>query len=108
MEEKTNRIAEVIISSVKPFQLMLGKIIGIGLVALTQFFLWIAFIFIIYNVTKPPEGATRYHELVIVGGVQESFHQYQCSTDLVLLYFLSAGRIFLLFLLICSYWQRGK
>ena len=52
MEEKTNRIAEVIVSSVKPFQLMLGKIIGIGLVALTQFFLWVAFIFIIYNVTQ--------------------------------------------------------
>ena len=34
MEEKTNRIAEVIVSSVKPFQLMLGKIIGIGMVAL--------------------------------------------------------------------------
>ena len=45
MEEKTNRIAEVIVSSVKPFQLMLGKIIGIGLVALTQFLLWIALYF---------------------------------------------------------------
>ena len=39
MEEKTNRIAEVIISSVKPFELMLGKIIGIGAVGLTQFVL---------------------------------------------------------------------
>jgi len=52
MEEKTNRIAEVIVSSVEPFQLMLGKIIGISMVALFQFFLWIAFIFIIFNVTK--------------------------------------------------------
>lgn len=41
IEEKTSRIIEVIISSVKPFQLMLGKIIGIGLVGLTQFLLWI-------------------------------------------------------------------
>jgi len=41
MEEKTNRIIEVIISSVKPFQLMLGKIIGVALVGLTQFLLWI-------------------------------------------------------------------
>jgi ABC-2 type transport system permease protein len=41
MEEKTNRIAEVIVSSVKPFQLMLGKIIGIGAVGLTQFAIWI-------------------------------------------------------------------
>ena len=44
MEEKTNRIAEVIISSVKPFELMLGKIIGIGAVGLTQFILWIVLI----------------------------------------------------------------
>lgn len=41
MEEKTNRIAEVIVSSVKPFELMLGKIIGIGAVGLTQFLMWI-------------------------------------------------------------------
>jgi ABC-2 type transport system permease protein len=41
MEEKTNRIAEVVISSVKPFQLMMGKITGIGAVGLTQFLLWI-------------------------------------------------------------------
>lgn len=40
-EEKTNRIVEIIVSSVKPFQLMMGKIIGIALVGLTQFFLWI-------------------------------------------------------------------
>ncbi|MEZ4799329.1 MAG: ABC transporter permease [Flavobacteriales bacterium] len=43
IEEKTNRIIEVIISSVKPFQLMMGKIIGIGLVGLTQFVLWVVF-----------------------------------------------------------------
>ena len=41
IEEKTNRIIEVIVSSVKPFQLMLGKIVGVGLVGLTQFLLWI-------------------------------------------------------------------
>ncbi|RFZ85470.1 ABC transporter permease [Mucilaginibacter terrenus] len=41
IEEKTSRIIEVIISSVKPFQLMLGKIIGVGLVGLTQFGAWI-------------------------------------------------------------------
>ncbi len=44
MEEKTNRIAEVMVSSVKPFQLMMGKIIGIGAVGLTQFFMWIILI----------------------------------------------------------------
>ncbi|MCY4781377.1 ABC transporter permease [Sphingobacterium sp. UT-1RO-CII-1] len=41
IEEKVSRIVEVIISSVKPFQLMMGKILGIGLVGLTQFLLWI-------------------------------------------------------------------
>jgi len=40
-EEKTNRISEVVVSSVKPFQLMLGKILGIGAVGLTQFSIWI-------------------------------------------------------------------
>jgi ABC-2 type transport system permease protein len=56
MEEKTNRIAEVVVSSVKPFQLMMGKIIGIGLVALTQFLLWITFILVIYNVVIATGG----------------------------------------------------
>ena len=41
IEEKTNRIVEIIISSVKPFQLMIGKILGVALVGLTQFLLWI-------------------------------------------------------------------
>lgn len=41
IEEKTSRIIEVIVSSVKPFELMMGKIIGIGLVGLTQFLIWV-------------------------------------------------------------------
>jgi ABC-2 type transport system permease protein len=41
IEEKTSRVVEVIISSVKPIQLMMGKIIGIALVGLTQFLIWI-------------------------------------------------------------------
>ncbi len=40
IEEKSNRIIEVMISSVRPFQLMMGKIIGVGLVGITQFLLW--------------------------------------------------------------------
>jgi ABC-2 type transport system permease protein len=40
IEEKSNRIIEVMISSVRPFQLMIGKIVGVGLVGLTQFMLW--------------------------------------------------------------------
>jgi ABC-2 type transport system permease protein len=41
MEEKINRIVEIIVSSVRPFQLMMGKVIGVGLVGLTQFFIWV-------------------------------------------------------------------
>lgn len=52
IEEKTTRIVEVIISSVRPFQLMLGKIIGIALVGLTQFILWIVLTFTISTVVS--------------------------------------------------------
>ena len=48
IEEKTNRIIEVVISSVKPFELMMGKIIGIALVGLTQLLLWVVLTFGIY------------------------------------------------------------
>ena len=47
LEEKTNRIIEILISSVKPMQLMLGKIIGIAMVGLTQFVAWIVLTFIL-------------------------------------------------------------
>ena len=46
-EEKTNRIVEVMISSVKPFELMMGKIMGIALVGLTQFMLWIVLSYVL-------------------------------------------------------------
>ncbi len=49
MEEKTSRIVEVIISSVKPFQLMMGKIVGVALVGLTQFLLWVVLSFVVYG-----------------------------------------------------------
>ncbi len=71
MEEKTNRIAEVIVSSVRPFQLMLGKIIGISLVALTQFLLWIIFVFVIYNVTKASGNGSSMSGMI--GGIQQVF-----------------------------------
>lgn len=40
-EEKSSRIVEVVVSSVRPFELMLGKIIGVAMVGLTQFLLWV-------------------------------------------------------------------
>jgi ABC-2 type transport system permease protein len=59
IEEKTNRIIEVIISSVKPFQLMMGKIIGIALVSITQFILWVGLTMILTTV------ASAYMETII-------------------------------------------
>ncbi|MBK8111042.1 MAG: ABC transporter permease [Saprospiraceae bacterium] len=56
MEEKINRIVEVMISSVKPFQLMLGKIIGVGLVGLTQLAIWMIIIPIIVTVASVAMG----------------------------------------------------
>ncbi|ASO08195.1 ABC-2 family transporter protein [Arenibacter algicola] len=50
IEEKTTRIIEVIISSVKPFQLMLGKIIGTSLAGVTQFAIWIISAFLMFGV----------------------------------------------------------
>jgi ABC-2 type transport system permease protein len=52
LEEKTSRIVEVVISSVKPFQLMMGKIIGIGLIGLTQFVAWMVLTFGIATVAQ--------------------------------------------------------
>lgn len=52
IEEKTSRVVEVIISSVKPVQLMMGKIIGIALVGLTQFMIWIFLTLAIVTVVK--------------------------------------------------------
>ena len=51
IEEKTNRIVEVIVSSCTPFQLMMGKIIGVALVGLTQFALWVLIIGAVMGIT---------------------------------------------------------
>lgn len=61
IEEKTNRIVEVIVSSVKPFQLMMGKIVGVALVGLTQFVLWIALTVLIVVVAQQafPEETSK-------------------------------------------------
>ena len=73
IEEKVSRIVEVIISSVKPFQLMLGKIIGVGLVGLTQFVLWIALTlalstvggsFLVKGVKARTEQATKMQQTI--------------------------------------------
>lgn len=58
IEEKNNRIIEVIVSSVKPIQLMIGKIVGVALVALTQFMAWIVLTFLIVTGVSVVTGAS--------------------------------------------------
>ena len=91
-EEKTNRIAEVVVSSVKPFQLMIGKIIGIGMVALTQFLIWIICIFVIYNVTRSSGsgGAAS----AMVGKIQEVFTSVNIPLTISLFVFYLLGGFF--------------
>jgi len=75
IEEKTNRIVEIIISSARPFQLMMGKIVGIALVGLTQFLLWIILTLMIITGVKtvffPELGTQNAQEIV----VQDLFEQ---------------------------------
>lgn len=93
MEEKTNRIAEVLVSSVRPFQMMLGKIVGVGAVALTQFGIWIAFIFIVYNVGK--ENGTSMGAMAdAVGYVQQIFNSVNLPVILSFFIFYFLGGFF--------------
>ena len=56
IEEKTTRIIEVLVSSVKPFQIMMGKILGVASVALTQFLIWIVIAFSVVALAGPALG----------------------------------------------------
>ena len=82
MEEKTNRIAEVIVSSVKPFELMLGKIIGIGAVGLTQFLMWIIVVVTLTGVGMgllPDDMQSQLQQLQASGGQMGAAGMAQAS-----------------------------
>jgi ABC-2 type transport system permease protein len=82
MEEKTNRIAEVIVSSVKPFELMLGKIIGIGAVGLTQFLMWIIVVVTLTGVGMsllPADMQNQLQQLQASGGQMGAAGMAQAS-----------------------------
>ncbi|MFN8285199.1 MAG: ABC transporter permease [Chitinophagales bacterium] len=68
-EEKTNRVVEILTSSVKPFQLLMGKIMGVGAVGLTQFILWIVFITLINVAVLPILGMNMSHYSAPAGGM---------------------------------------
>ncbi|MEP6675589.1 MAG: ABC transporter permease [Ferruginibacter sp.] len=72
MEEKTNRIAEVMVSCIKPFQLMMGKIIGIACVGLTQLLLWLILILtLLFAVTFfiPHESIHEFQQMQQAGNL---------------------------------------
>lgn len=92
-EEKTSRIAEVVVSSVKPFQLMIGKIIGIGMVALTQFLIWIACIFLIYNIGKS-SGNTNGATFAMVSQIQHVFTSINVALTIGCFIFYLLGGFF--------------
>lgn len=75
IEEKTSRIVEVIISSVKPFQLMMGKIIGIGAVGLTQLLLWVLLTFMIQ------QAVMTIYDVDLTKSKQEQIAQSQPNSD---------------------------
>lgn len=86
-EEKSSRIVEILISSVKPFQLMLGKIIGIALVGLTQFVLWIfltLFITVIITLVAGPELMSANPPIPPAGGAlpQANIDQAAMATQI--------------------------
>ncbi|HSG49646.1 MAG TPA: ABC transporter permease [Longimicrobiales bacterium] len=59
LEEKTSRIVEVVISSMRPFELMLGKILGVGAVGLTQMAVWVVAAVLIFTLGLPALAAAR-------------------------------------------------
>ncbi len=72
MEEKTNRIVEVLTSSVKPFQMLMGKILGVGAVGLTQFVLWILLMFGVNLISGAIFGIALSHPASGMGQLQNS------------------------------------
>lgn len=75
IEEKTNRIIEVLISSVKPFELMMGKILGIALVGLTQFALWVILTISITSIVSTVFTDSKYDSQKIEQQLQKTSNE---------------------------------
>lgn len=96
MEEKTSRIVEVIVCSVKPFQLMMGKIVGVALVGLTQAALWVLLFGVVVgglrlgNADLFEQAQSRNVSQIATKGV-EATSQYQAAHDQALQYEAGVG-----------------
>lgn len=99
-EEKTNRIAEVIISSVKPFQLMMGKIIGIGAVGLTQFLIWMVLLLMMQMAIPVffPEAMQHLQQANAASSVATNENAQMIATTLEGISSLPIGKIIVCFL----------
>jgi ABC-2 type transport system permease protein len=111
VEEKSNRITELLITSVAPFRLMAGKILGIGLVSITQFFFWtviggavIFFIKLRYGASLELFNNRNIENTLKIKGIdpQEAIQWNSVISSFENIDFLSFGLIFLFFF-ICGY-----
>ncbi len=97
LEEKTSRIVEIIVSSVKPFQLMMGKILGVGLVGLTQFLIWIILTFAIVGTVRAsmPElfHFTPDEQVFVTGSQVLNPQELQAQRDMIQQHDTQAGQI---------------
>ena len=118
-----NRIAEVMVSSVKPFQLMMGKIIGIAAVGLTQLLMWFILIFLLLSLlplfvpaealhqfqqSQQAQGGECYNGGEIIAGEIYNYRGSQLAADHHLLFVLFSFWIFILCIFICRCRQCGK
>ena len=97
IEEKNNRVLEIVVSSVKPSSLMLGKIVGIGLVAITQIFIWGVIIAVCSSWALPmlatmPEAAQDAEMMGAIG--QLSDVGYVSSLMFYMILFFIGGYLF--------------
>lgn len=102
IEEKTNRIVEIIISSVKPIHLMLGKILGTSLAGITQFVIWVVLGFLLFLVMGMVAGVDLGAiETPQQQGVEEfsPVMMQQITSDIMDLPLITLGICFLLYFL---------
>ncbi|MBO5418691.1 MAG: ABC transporter permease [Bacteroidales bacterium] len=111
IEEKSSRVVEVLVSSVKATELMFGKIIGVACVALTQFFLWIALTVVLVagissfsvfgNMMSDPESMEQMMGMVNMGGMEESIDMSSGGSSMILstLANMNFGQIIIAFII---------
>ena len=79
LEEKTNRIVEIIVSSVKPIQLMIGKIIGVALIGFTQLVIWILSLVVILGIVKfsfPDVFTENTNNIEVTQNLPDNYYAY--------------------------------